>query len=140
MARNNGTALSEQDGLQAIQGIRRLQAIAKQSILTPNVEAEKAGIMSFLQKTLLEHGDELLACWSAVRFEYEPFVGSISLVMDRVNSIRKNRILANQVAKDGAAPPENETAPLTDDSGKPTPAAQDAPANAPASNIIHISR
>jgi hypothetical protein len=137
MARNNGTALSEADGLQAIQGIRRLQAIATSKILTPNVEAEKAGILGFLQKTLLEHGDELLACWSAVRFEYEPFVGSISLVFDRVNSIRRNRILANQVP---AQPPENETAPLTQDDGKPTAAAQDAAVNAPASNIIHISR
>src|ERR1051325_11480409 len=103
--RNQGTALDEQDGLQAIQGIRRLQAIAKQTILTPNIEAEKAGIQQFLQKILLEHADELLACWSAVRFEYEPFVGSISLVFDRVHSIRRSRMLANQVA---AAPPEND--------------------------------
>ena len=135
--RNQGTALDEQDGLQAIQGIRRLQAIAKQTILTPNIEAEKAGIQQFLQKILLEHADELLACWSAVRFEYEPFVGSISLVFDRVNSIRRSRMLANQVA---AAPPENDTAPLTQDDGKPTPKAEDAPVNQPASNIIHIAR
>jgi len=140
MARNKGTALDEQDGLQAIQGIRRLQEISKQAILTPNVEAEKAGIHAFLQKTLLEHADELLACWSAVRFEYEPFVGSVSLVMDRINSIRRTRVLANQVAKDGAAPPETETAPLTQDDGKPTPAAQDAAVNQPTSNIIHIAR
>lgn len=140
MARNQGTALSEQDGLQAIQGIRRLQAIAKTSIITPNIEAEKAGITSFLQKILLEHADELLACWSAVRFEYEPFVGSLSLVMDRISSIRRSRMLANQVAQDGAAPPENETAPLTQDDGKPTPAAQDAPVNAEPSNIIHVTR
>jgi hypothetical protein len=58
-------------------------------------------------------------------------------VFDRVNSIRRNRILANQVP---AQPPENETAPLTQDDGKPTAAAQDAAVNAPASNIIHISR
>jgi hypothetical protein len=137
MARNQGTALNEQDGLQAIQGIRRLQAISKQTVITPNLEAEKAGIIAFLQKTLMEHADELLACWSAVRFEYEPFVGSLSLVMDRISSIRRSRILANQVA---AAPPENDTAPLTQDDGKPTPAAADSPVNQPESNIIHIAR
>ena len=140
MARNKGTALDEQDGLKAIQGIRRLQAIAKTSILTPNVEAEKAGIIAFLQNILMSHADELLACWSAVRFEYEPFVGSVSLVFDRIDSIRRTRLLANQVAKDGAAPPENSTAPLTQDDGKPTPAAADAAVNAPTSNIIHVAR
>ena len=140
MARNKGTALDEQDGLKAIQGIRRLQAIEKTAIITPNIEAEKSGITAFLQNILLGHADELLACWSAVRFEYEPFVGSVSLVMDRINSIRRTRVLANQVARDGAAPPETETSPLTTDEGKPTPAAQDAPVNAPASNIIHIAR
>ena len=140
MARNQGTALDEQDGLNAIQGIRRLQAIAKQSILTPNIEAEKAGILQFLQKILMEHADELLACWSAVRFEYEPFVGSVSLVFDRINSIRQTRLLANQVAKQGAAPPENPTAPLTQPDGTPTPAAADSAVNAPTSNIIHIAR
>jgi hypothetical protein len=139
MARNKGTALTEQDGLQAIQGIRRLQEIEKTSILTPNLEAEKGGIQNFLQNILLTHADELLACWSAVRFEYEPFVGSVSLVMDRVSSIRRSRLLAAQVARDGSAPPENETAPLTQDDGKPTPAATDSVVNQK-SNIIHISR
>ncbi len=137
MARNKGTALDEADGRQAIQGIRRLQAIAKTALVTPNIEAEKAGILNFLQKVLLEHADELLACWSAVRFEYEPFVGSLSLVFDRISSIRRTRVLASQVA---AAPPENDTAPLTQDDGKPTAVAQDSPVNAPQSNIIHIAR
>jgi hypothetical protein len=135
--RNNGTALDEETGLKAINAVRRLQAISKTSIINPNLEAEKAGLLAFLQKTLFEHADEFLACWSAVRFEYEPFVGSVSLVFDRINSIRRTRMLANQVP---VAPPENETAPLTQDDGKPTAAAADAAVNAPASNIIHIAK
>jgi hypothetical protein len=136
MARNNGTALSEEDGIQAIQGIRRLQAISRTSIITPNLEAEKKGITEFLQRILVQHADELLACWSAVRFEYEPLVGSVSLVVDRILSIRNSRLIAKEIA---AAPPENPTAPLTNPDGTPSAAAQDAPVNAPASNIIHIA-
>lgn len=132
--------MTDDIGRQAILGIRRLQEIAQAAIVTPNLEAEKAGIVSFLQNTLFNHADELLACWSAVRFEYEPFVGSLSLVFDRISSIRRTRLLANQVAQDAVAPPENETAPLTQDDGKPTPSAKDAPVNQPESNIIHIAR
>lgn len=134
---NRGNALGEDQGQKAIMAIRRLHELSKQTITTPTIDAEKAGLINFINNTVIAHADELLACWSAVRYEYEPFVGSLSLVFDRVSSIRRNRMLANQVP---AQPPENETAPLTQDDGKPTPAATDSPEQAPASNIIHITR
>ena len=131
---NRGTALPEEQGQKAIMAIRRLQEISKQTILTPNGEAEKAGLTRFVNETLAAHADEMFACWSAVRYEYEPFVGSLSLVFDRVSSIRRNRLLANQVP---AAPPENDTKPLTPESEVNKPAADEAAAP---SNIIHVTR
>ncbi len=134
MAHNQtqGTALNQEMGLQAINAVRRLQQISKTVILTPNLEAEKTGLQNFLHSTLINHADELLACWSAIRFEYEPLVGSVSLVIDRILSIRRSRILANEVP---AQPPENPTAPLTPDNG-------DTPDSGgrSESNIIHIAR
>lgn len=135
MSRNQGTALSQEQGQKAIQAIRALYELNKQKILTPNGEAEKAGLQKFVNDTVIQHADELLACWSAVRFEYEPLVGTVSLVVDRILSIRRNRILADQIP---VAPPENPTSPLTQDDGKPSANAADA--NAEPSNIIHVTR
>lgn len=105
-------ALQHEEGQNLIAAIRRLHELENSKIITTNQEAEKAGIINLVKTKTAEHADELLACWSAVRFEYEPLVGSISLFMDRVSSIRRNRMLANQIP---AAPPENDTAPLTPD-------------------------
>jgi len=134
---NRGTALTEEQGQNAIIAIRRLHELNKQTILTPNLEGEKVGLQKFIGDVVSQHADELLACWSAVRFEYEPFVGSLSLVFDRVTSIRRSRLLANQMP---AQPPENDTKPLTQDDGRPTPDATDSAAQAEPSNIIHVTR
>ena len=85
---NKGTALDQETGQKLIFAIRRLTELGKTKIVNPNTEAEKAGLQKFVNDTVIAHADELTACWSAVRFEYEPFVGTMSLVMDRISSIK----------------------------------------------------
>lgn len=106
-------------GQKLIQAVQRLRELSSETIVTKNTDAEKAGLQAFLSAECTNHADELLACWLAVRREYEPLVGVIATVLDRVGAIRRNtqEALRQQSAQptpradevvDNAAPaPEN---------------------------------
>lgn len=88
----NKNELDNAQGQRAIEAIVRLQELSKNKILSSNDEAEKNGLRSFIESTVFQHADELLACWHAVRREYEPFVLSLSNVLGRCSVIRRQQM------------------------------------------------
>lgn len=78
--------------IQQIQNIgaayARLLELKSQKVVTVNTEAEVKGLLEFLASELIAHADELIACWLAVRTEYEPILKCIARATTRVQGMR----------------------------------------------------
>lgn len=76
----------------------RLIELRDQKVVTVNTEAELKGLIEFLSKELIDNADELLACWLAVKTEYEPALSLLSRISIRVAGLnhRRAEILAKQ--------------------------------------------
>lgn len=69
----------------------RLIELKAQKVLTVNTETEVRGLLEFLSSELIAHADELIACWLAVRTEYEPILQCIARAASRVSGIQAAR-------------------------------------------------
>jgi hypothetical protein len=67
----------------------RLLELRDQKVLTVNTEAEVKGLVEFLSAELLAHASEFLACWIAVKSEYEPALHLLARIGSRVTAIRE---------------------------------------------------
>lgn len=78
--------------MQQIQNIgaayARLMELKAQKVLTVNTETEVKGLLEFLSSELIAHADELIACWLAVRTEYEPILSCIARATNRIQGMR----------------------------------------------------
>jgi hypothetical protein len=93
--------------------LSRLHELANQSVLTPTSDAERRGIMEFLQRVLPAHANELLACWLAIRHEYEPMVKIVAAVMRRAQAVNAKLEPAVEHAAERAA--ERAAEPATEE-------------------------
>lgn len=66
----------------------RLMELKSQKVLTVNTETEVRGLLEFLSGELIAHTDELLACWLAVKTEYEPILHCIARAASRIVGIQ----------------------------------------------------
>lgn len=66
----------------------RLIELKQQKVLTINTETEVKGLLEFLSSELIAHADEFIACWLAVRTEYEPILRCIARATTRVQGMR----------------------------------------------------
>lgn len=85
--------------------LERWHTLRNQAIKTPTSDAEVAGLTEYLANRLLEFAPELLGCWFVVRNEYEPLIGTIATVMNRVES---TNTLRNLVRKQNCCATANE--------------------------------
>lgn len=72
----------------------RLIELRDQKVVTVNTEAELKGLIEFLSKELIDNADELLACWLAVKTEYEPALSLLSRISIRVTGLNRQRAAA----------------------------------------------
>lgn len=79
--------------------LHRLHELKAQSVLTPTLEAEVRGLIEFLSAGLIEHASELIACWVAVKTEYEPALNLLATMSHRVSHIQAARTLKQTEAK-----------------------------------------
>lgn len=96
-------ALTVQDIQNIGAAYARLIELRDQKVVTVNTEAELKGLIEFLSKELIDNADELLACWLAVKTEYEPALSLLSRISIRVAGLnhRRAELLAKQ--NEGAA-------------------------------------
>ena len=96
--------ISDQLGQQLMESVQKLAKLNASAIVTPQSDALKKGITEFLQRALFEHADELVACWIAVHYEYEPLVGAFGSVIRRFSIMQAamaNAQAAAQAAQEG---------------------------------------
>lgn len=76
--------------------LTRLTELSANEIINPKDEAEKKGLEQFLSNNVPQHLNELLACWFAVRNEYEPLINGFVGLISRSNAIitKNNKIPA----------------------------------------------
>lgn len=84
--------------------LHRLHELKAQSVLTPNLEAEVRGLIEFLSAGLIEHASELIACWVAVKTEYEPALNLLATMSNRVNHIHAARAAKANESNTAKAP------------------------------------
>lgn len=66
----------------------RLMELKNQKVLTVNTETEVKGLLEFLSSELIAHADEFIACWLAVRTEYEVLLNTFGRMLTRVDGMR----------------------------------------------------
>lgn len=81
---------------QVIIGLARLRELGSTIIIDPKNEAEVLGLKKFLGEFFLEHGNELVGCWIAVRQEYEPMIQTIERIANRIFTIRQQNRQSNE--------------------------------------------
>jgi hypothetical protein len=94
--------------------IQRLSQLSESKIVTQESDAEKAGLTNFLQRVVVEHADELIASWYAVRMEYEPLVNGFAGLMARASGILKRKeefIRQHEAAKAAEAAEQQQPTP-----------------------------
>jgi hypothetical protein len=92
--------LTPELGAQLRQAVHTLRNMNEINILTPDREKQIIEAQSFLQQLMPRYADELVACWFAVRTEYEPLITVLTPVISRVNStIKMNRARQQQQAE-----------------------------------------
>jgi hypothetical protein len=69
--------ITEAKGKQMLEAMQTLYRLKKQAIVTPESEALTKGCTDFISRSVVQHADELIACWAAVHFEYEPLINAI---------------------------------------------------------------
>lgn len=98
--------------------IEELNQLSAEKIITPEKEARQKGLQQFLNDSLAQHADHLLATFIACVTEYEPLLKGIAGVLRRANGMnaelaarQQPPIGASQAsgANAVAAPAENET-------------------------------
>jgi hypothetical protein len=83
-APSNGVTTLDIATAQQIGGaIQRLREIGSSVIIDPKNEAEQKALNNYLATTLPQYANELLACWIAVRNEYEPLINSCRAIFGR---------------------------------------------------------
>lgn len=83
---NKPTPLSIETATQIAGAIARLQEIGHSTIIDPKSEAEQKGLQQFLANTLPQHSNELIACWFAVKTEYEPLIQGVQGLLRRATA------------------------------------------------------
>jgi hypothetical protein len=71
---------------QAVEAYKRLSEIASSKIVNPRDEAEKTGLINFLQGFFLEHAGEFFGCWVAIQNEYSPLVNGFTQLLARATA------------------------------------------------------
>lgn len=87
----NPNPLSPERATQIGVSLTRWSEIGTGKIIDPRSEAEVAGLRNFFSSVMVEHGNELLACWLAVRSEYEPLIQVIERIGQRIAGIKAAR-------------------------------------------------
>jgi hypothetical protein len=95
---NNRTPLTHEVANQIGGAIAELRELSTHTVLTATNDARKAGLEKFLQNTVPQYADEFLACWFAVRNEYEPLIGCVAALLSRSNAIISRSQQAQQSA------------------------------------------
>lgn len=89
--------------IQQIQNIgaayARLLELKSQKVVTVNTEAEVKGLLEFLASELIAHADELIACWLAIRTEYEVLLKTLGRMMNRVDGMRAQQVNREEESK-----------------------------------------
>ncbi len=96
---NPNVPLTHAEGTQLGEVYARWVELRNQSIKTPTSAAEIKGCAEFLGNTLVAHASEFIGCWMAVRNEYEPMLGLLSRVSQRIAGINKQQADARASAE-----------------------------------------
>lgn len=95
--------ITEEAARKLAEAIARLTELGDSKIINPTTEAEVKGLRQFISNTTAEHANELIACWFAVHFEYEPLIHGFAGLLSRANGI----LARNLAAKQAVATPDN---------------------------------
>jgi hypothetical protein len=85
------TPLTQDEATKIAGAYTRFMELRGQAIKTPTADAELAGTVEYLSHALLEHASEFIGCWFAIRNEYEPLIGVLAQVSQRVVGVVASR-------------------------------------------------
>lgn len=83
--------ITREQAVQASKAVRRLTELRNMAQHTANEDSEQLGLVKFLDTFFADHQGEFLACWFAVRDEYEPMIGMFSILQLRTQNFNAMR-------------------------------------------------
>lgn len=86
---------------------QRFTELRAKAVKTEAEVAELTGLSEYLAITLIDHAAEFIGCWFAVRDEYEPILGLLARVGQRVSGITAMQQAAYNAAQQPAPEPSN---------------------------------
>src|SRR6267142_1750518 len=99
---NTHVPLTQAKATQIAEAYARFSQLRGTAIKTPTADAELKGLSEFLANELINHASEFIGCWFAVRNEYEPILGLLARVSQRIHGI-------NAMQQSAAAAPAAES-------------------------------
>lgn len=89
---NNNETLTPELVQKVIEAQVRLRELGgHNTIIDPKSEAEILGLKKFLGDVFVQHGNEFIGCWVAIRQEYEPLIQTLERIFNRVGAINLAR-------------------------------------------------
>ena len=83
----NEKLLSPQKAAELAGALSRLEEIGTPTIITKEVEAEKAGLERFILNESPKHLTELLGCWFTVHQQYQPLLQTLAVLARTIGGI-----------------------------------------------------
>jgi hypothetical protein len=88
---NESKPLTRQLAAQILTEFDRLGELYESQIATPQREAEIRALEQSIGSALFAFGPELISAWMVNKTEYEPLIGGIATVLERVDFVRQQR-------------------------------------------------
>jgi hypothetical protein len=95
--------LTQQEMQQLAEAYARFSFLRNATIKQAKDDAEIRGLTEHMARTFIDHASEFIGCWFGVRNEYEPIIGLVAQVAERVCAVRAQhaqRAAAQQVTGD----------------------------------------
>jgi hypothetical protein len=99
--KNNGP-LTADEAMKLGGAYQRFSELRGLVVQTPTSEAELKGLTEYLATTLIDHASEFIGCWFAVRNEYEPILGLLARIGERVSGIHAQNAAKHQAQSQAA--------------------------------------
>jgi hypothetical protein len=83
--------LNQDEATKIAGAFARLHELKSAVIKTDTANAEQKGLQEYLAAAMVEHASEFIGCWFAVRNEYEPLIGLVARISQRVSGINETQ-------------------------------------------------
>ena len=88
--------------------LHRIEEIAAKKVVAPGDEAERRGQEQFLQRVLVEHAHDLLACWFTMQQQYKPLILGVTSLLAHANAAMSRAAATPPTPTPQATPTKNE--------------------------------